>query len=188
MDRLSLNLDPLWRFLASMKPRPHSYQRRANAQRRTNVRLGAYTDSNRDAPSLMLTVGRKGVVGHLTDFAQRSLSTSRVAVIILVTASVFGLSFANEAGWVSVDNPIVAAGVFLRNGLIFNLGAWQTWVVFAFFPLLWRILPDGWRLVVFPFAAQLMFLQISHWALAIFNAATSKTFGAMFSLVKAIKL
>lgn len=78
---------------------------------------------------------------------------------------------AHDRGWLGPDNPLVAYSLFLRAHLILDLSSWRSWAILLTAPALYRLLPPGWRLVAFPFAANLLFLQISHWAAAIMAAA-----------------
>ncbi|MEO0398724.1 MAG: hypothetical protein AAF224_04800 [Pseudomonadota bacterium] len=135
------------------------------------VRLNAYDGAaNARGASLDVSVGYTHPLIKILAPIKAYCTPRRLMTGVVFSAVLLGLWRAHDAGWVSDDNPLVAAGLFLKGGLIFDLRSPRVWVLFAFIPLMWRLLPEGWRLAVFPFVGHLMFLQLSHWAMTIVTA------------------
>gem|GEM_PF-5323648 len=145
------------------------------------IRLSAFdSESGGPAPTINLSVNQPGAFERVVGYFRRRMSLGAIIFCFAATVAVIAISQANVLGWINDDNPIVIAALFLREGLIIDFGSWRGWAVIVAAPLLWRILPDGWRLVAFPFVAYLLLLQISSWAFLVLNGSLEFGFGRLF--------
>ena len=160
---------------------------RLTARRKTEVslRFKAY-DGTAASDSVQVSVGRRGPLYVLNRLSRRYMTMSRALAGVIVVAALLGVWRAYDAGWISGDNPLVGVMVWARNGLILDFSSPVVWGIIVFWPLIWRAAPEGWRLVLFPFVGNLMFLQLSHWTMIIVTSGLSSFSGGIAAVLQSL--